>query len=81
MNDWETRNCPVWIFLINVWISGCEIFWTGSGASLPAACKGWDETFGAYRFFNNGKVTEQKVLSAHRDATRKRKLGRSGVPA
>ena len=39
---------------------------------LPAACKGWDETFGAYRFFNNGKVTEQKVLSAHRDATRKR---------
>lgn len=34
------------------------------GASLPAACKGWDETFGAYRFFNNGKVTEQKVLSA-----------------
>jgi len=42
------------------------------GASLPAACKGWDETFGAYRFFNNGKVTEQKVLSAHRDATRKR---------
>lgn len=48
--------------------------WVGSkpGASLPAACKGWDETFGAYRFFNNGKVTEQKVLSAHRDATRKR---------
>jgi len=42
------------------------------GASLPAACKGWDETFGAYRFFNNGKVTEQKVLSAHIDATRKR---------
>lgn len=21
------------------------------GASLPAACKGWDETYGAYRFF------------------------------
>lgn len=23
------------------------------GASLPAACKGWDETMAAYRFFNN----------------------------
>ena len=46
-----------------------------------AACKGWDEAFGAYRFFNNGKVTEQKVLSAHRDATRKRILSRPGVLA
>lgn len=45
------------------------------GASLPAACKGWDETFGAYRFFNNEKVTGQKVLSPHRDATLKRIAG------
>ena len=51
------------------------------GASLPAACKGRDETFGAYRFFNSGKVTERKVLSSHIDATRKRILGRSGVLA
>ncbi|MFQ5752806.1 MAG: IS4 family transposase [bacterium] len=42
------------------------------GISFPAACKGWDETNGAYRFFNNKKVTEQKILSAHKDATLKR---------
>jgi hypothetical protein len=42
------------------------------GASLPAACKGWNETLAAYRFFKNEKVTYQKVLSPHRDATRKR---------
>lgn len=42
------------------------------GVSIPAACNGWDETLGAYRFFNNPKVTEQKVLSAHIDATQKR---------
>ena len=48
-------------------------------ASLPAACKGWDETYGAYRFFNNEKVTEAKVLSAHRDATQKRMAGHKVV--
>ena len=61
------------------------IRWDGGDSGAigfsAAACKGWDEAFGAYRFFNNGKVTEQKVLSAHRDATRKRILGRPGVLA
>ena len=42
------------------------------GVSIPAACKGWNETSGAYRFFNNKKVTQEKVLSAHTDATHKR---------
>lgn len=48
-------------------------------ASLPAACKGWDETIAAYRFFNNEKVTDQKVLSSHRDATHKRMAGHKVV--
>ena len=48
-------------------------------ASLPVACKGWDETIAAYRFFNNEKVTDQKVLSSHRDATRKRMEGHKVV--
>ena len=33
----------------------------------------------AYRFFNNEKVTYQKVLSPHRDATRKRMEGHKVV--
>ena len=49
------------------------------GASLPAACKGWNETLAAYRFFNNEKVTYQKVLSPNRDATRKRMAGHKAV--
>ena len=49
------------------------------GASLPAACKGWNETLAAYRFFNNKKVTHRKVLSPHRDATRKRMAGHKVV--
>lgn len=49
------------------------------GASLPAACKGWNETLAAYRFFNNEKVTYQKVLSPHRDATLKRMAGHKVV--
>ena len=49
------------------------------GASVPAACKGWDETIAAYRFLDNEKVTDQKVLSSHRDATHKRMAGRKVV--
>ncbi len=33
--------------------------------SLPAACNGWSETLAAYRFFDNAKVTSQRVLLAH----------------
>lgn len=53
--------------------------WSKPSASLPAACKGWDETIAAYRFFNNEKVTDQKVLSSHSDATRKRMAGHKVV--
>lgn len=37
--------------------------------SIPAALRGWGETQAAYRFFDNGKVTAEKVLSPHREAT------------
>jgi hypothetical protein len=40
--------------------------------SIPAACGGWTETVGAYRFFNNPKATFDKVLAPHRAATLKR---------
>ncbi len=29
---------------------------------IPAACGGWAETLGAYRFFDNEKATFEKVL-------------------
>lgn len=37
--------------------------------SIPAAFQGWTETQAAYRFFTNEKVTPEKVLAAHREAT------------
>jgi hypothetical protein len=40
--------------------------------SLPTACRGWGETQAAYRFFDNAKVTDQKVLAPHREATQRR---------
>ena len=42
------------------------------GKSIPAALRGWRETQGAYRFFDNEKVTAEKVLSPHREATLQR---------
>lgn len=40
--------------------------------SIPAALHGWSETQAAYRFFNNEKVTPEKVLAPHREATLQR---------
>lgn len=40
--------------------------------SIPAAFHGWGETQAAYRFFDNEKVTPEKVLSPHREATLER---------
>ena len=40
--------------------------------SIPAACGGWGETQAAYRFFDNEKVTWEKVLAPHGEATRER---------
>jgi hypothetical protein len=41
-------------------------------ASIPAACQGWAETQGAYRFFSHPRVTARAVLQPHRDATVRR---------
>jgi hypothetical protein len=40
--------------------------------SIPAACGGWTETQGAYRFFNNKRATFENVLAPHRAATMER---------
>lgn len=40
--------------------------------SVPSAFQNWAETLAAYRFFNNQKVTSERVLEPHRDATLER---------
>ena len=40
--------------------------------SIPAACGGWTETLGAYRFFDNEKATFDSVLTPHCAATLER---------
>jgi hypothetical protein len=41
-------------------------------ASIPAACNGWAETVAAYRFFDNKKVSFDKLLAPHVEATYQR---------
>ena len=41
-------------------------------ASIPAACGGYAEMMGAYRFFNNKKVDFENVLQPHIEATTRR---------
>lgn len=41
-------------------------------ASIPEACGGYAETAAAYRFFDNQKVSFEKVLQPHIEATRRR---------
>jgi hypothetical protein len=40
--------------------------------SVPSAFQSWAETIAAYRFFDNEKVSWEKVLEPHRDATLER---------
>jgi hypothetical protein len=37
--------------------------------NIPAACKSWNETKAAYRFFDHEEVNDKKVLAPHCDAT------------
>ena len=48
-------------------------------ASIPAACGGWAETVAAYRFFDNEKVSFEKLLEPHIEATFRRIQGHSVV--
>jgi hypothetical protein len=43
-----------------------------AGASIPGACKDWNETAAAYRFLGNEGVGCDDVLAAHWDASQKR---------
>lgn len=41
-------------------------------ASVNGACDGWAETQAAYRFFDNARVTPEKILAPHIAATKRR---------
>ena len=41
-------------------------------ASINAACAGWNETFAAYRFFDNGSIRPEDILKPHTEATQRR---------
>lgn len=45
---------------------------TGLGQTLPLACGDWANTKAAYRFLNNDRVNEQKILAGHFRATKAR---------
>lgn len=49
-----------------------DTFFNKPETSIPAACKGWDETKAAYRFFDNPKVTSDKIFESHVAATLQR---------
>jgi hypothetical protein len=38
-------------------------------ASIPVACGDWGAAKAAYRFWDNARITPEKLLAAHRDAT------------
>src|SRR5262245_9268829 len=48
-------------------------------ASIPAACGGYNEMTAAYRFFDNDKVTFERVLAPHVEQTRRRMAAQQGV--
>ncbi len=47
--------------------------------SIPAACRGWDETKAAYRLLDSDKVTAQKLLEPHYNRTRERMMAHDTV--
>lgn len=51
----------------------------GIGETIPMACQDWANTKAAYRFFSNGRVNEQRVLSGHVQSTRERFGATEGV--
>lgn len=44
----------------------------GLGQTLPLACGDWASTKAAYRFLDNGRVSEQEILAGHFQATQMR---------
>lgn len=50
----------------------CERLWNKVGESIPFACEDWANTKGAYRFFDNERLSEKEILGGHFEATKRR---------
>ena len=50
----------------------CKQLWNGIGQPIPFACRDWENTKAAYRFFLNDSVNETQVLSGHFESTKER---------
>jgi hypothetical protein len=50
-------------------------------ASIPQACGAWDQIKGAYRFFDNHRVAEDRILAPHFRASQERARGQAVVLA
>jgi|SRR5215831_851746 len=48
------------------------------GQGIPLACEDWANTKAAYRFLDNGRVSEAEILAGHFQATRDRVAGTDG---
>ena len=46
-----------------------ESFYENSQSNIPEACGSKAATIGAYRFFQNPKVTMEVILDSHREST------------
>src|SRR5580700_3721137 len=53
-------------------------FSDGIGGSIPWVCQDWANTKAAYRFFSNGKVSEEAILAGHFQSTRERFVANDG---
>ena len=49
-----------------------ESFYNSPESSIPSSCNSWAETKAAYRFFDNEKVTSEKILAPHIESTLER---------
>jgi hypothetical protein len=73
MNDWIDQEFPALDLgddrLVRRQKLVLERLAASPSASIPAACRSWTETIGAYRFFAHPRVTPEAVLGPHREAT------------
>lgn len=56
-----------------------ERFAAEPSASVPKACRGWNETIAAYRFFDNASIDWRAIMAPHWEQTEQRMAAQSVV--
>jgi hypothetical protein len=71
--DWASEEFRTITFgdemLSNRLLKLANRFSSQPGKSIPGNCQSWAETKAAYRFFDNKKVTSEKILPPHIDSS------------